>query len=226
MRFRSYLDGSERFMAPETSMEIQADAGLRHRARVRRVHAVPRRARVHRALDRAHAPLAATAAWTGTHEHGPRRPARLRHRPGRRLRGPARRVRAGGRRAARATASRSAARWAPTRPQMYEVVGWATGGARPRATRPRHLLGIGEIDDLVARRRAGHRHVRLRDADAARAPRHGARPRPRAAAGASTSPRRAGPRLRRAAHGGLPVPGLRDRLDPRLPALPGPRTAS
>ena len=28
-------------------------------------------ARVHRALDRAHAPLASSAAWTGTREHGP-----------------------------------------------------------------------------------------------------------------------------------------------------------
>ena len=33
-------------------------ARLGHRARVRRVHAVPRRPRLHRALDRAHAPLA------------------------------------------------------------------------------------------------------------------------------------------------------------------------
>ena len=56
--FRSYLDGSEHFMGPETSMEVQAALRLRHRARVRRVHAVPRRPRVHRALDRAHAPLA------------------------------------------------------------------------------------------------------------------------------------------------------------------------
>ena len=45
-------------------------ARLRHRAGVRRVHAVPRRPRLHGALDRAHAPLArplpglARAAWT------------------------------------------------------------------------------------------------------------------------------------------------------------------
>ena len=58
VRFRSYVDGAERFMGPETSMEVQAALGLRHRAGLRRVHAVPRRPRLHRALDRAHAPLA------------------------------------------------------------------------------------------------------------------------------------------------------------------------
>ena len=34
--------------------------------------------------------------------------------------------------------------------QMYEVVGWATGDLDAMAdARPRHLLGIGEIDDLI-----------------------------------------------------------------------------
>ena len=52
---------------------------------------------------------------------------------------------------------------------MYEVVGWATGALDAAGDeRPRHLLGIGEIDDLVAGVELGHRHVRLRDADAAR----------------------------------------------------------
>ena len=36
------------------------------------------------------------------------------------------------------------------KPEMYEVVGWATAALdRVRAGAPRHLLGIGEIDDLV-----------------------------------------------------------------------------
>ena len=63
--------------------------------------------------------------------------------------------------------------------QMYEVVGWATaelGGEHER--KPRHLLGIGEVDDLIAGRRAGDRHVRLRDAHAPRPARHRARARP------------------------------------------------
>ena len=82
--------------------------------------------------------------------HGPDRPARLRDRPGRRPRGPAGRVGARGRRQRASTASPSAARSAPTRPQMHEVVGWTTAalGGDADAT-PRHLLGIGEVDDLV-----------------------------------------------------------------------------
>jgi queuine tRNA-ribosyltransferase len=36
------------------------------------------------------------------------------------------------------------------KPEMYEVVGWATAALdRVRADAPRHLLGIGDIDDLV-----------------------------------------------------------------------------
>jgi queuine tRNA-ribosyltransferase len=37
------------------------------------------------------------------------------------------------------------------KPQMYEVVGWATGELERIAPgRPRHLLGIGDVDDLIA----------------------------------------------------------------------------
>ncbi|HEY8764138.1 MAG TPA: tRNA-guanine transglycosylase, partial [Solirubrobacteraceae bacterium] len=36
------------------------------------------------------------------------------------------------------------------KPQMYEVVSWATGELERLAPgRPRHLLGIGEVDDLI-----------------------------------------------------------------------------
>ncbi len=57
-RFRSPRDGAELFISPEVSMSVQAPARLRHRPRLRRVHALPRRPRVHRPLDRAHPPLA------------------------------------------------------------------------------------------------------------------------------------------------------------------------
>ena len=96
--------------------------------------------------------------------------------------------------------------------QMHEVVDWTHARARPVAPeRPRHLLGIGEIDDLIARRRAGDRHLRLRDADAARPPRRRARPRPRRplAPGPVKAPLA---RLTRADARGLPVPGLRGGL--------------
>ena len=43
--------------------------------------------------------------------------------------------------------SRSAARSGEDKPQMYEVVEWAV--AELPEQRPRHLLGIGEIDDLL-----------------------------------------------------------------------------
>ena len=69
------------------------------------------------------------------------------------------------------------------------------------------------------RRRARHRHLRLRDAHPDRPPRHGRRPRPGQAL--ARRPRQ-GPLegVRRAAARGLPLPGLRARLLPRLPALP------
>jgi queuine tRNA-ribosyltransferase len=39
---------------------------------------------------------------------------------------------------------------------MYEVVGWATAELERHAPhKPRHLLGVGEIDDLIAGVRAG-----------------------------------------------------------------------
>ena len=134
-------------MGPETSMEVQAALRLGHRARVRRVHAVPRRPRLHRALDRAHPPLAgplprlARRARTGG-------PARLRDRPGRRRRGPAPRLRAGGRRARGARRDRD--RRLARRGQGADVRGRRVDdrGAAGRS-KPRHLLGIGEIDDLV-----------------------------------------------------------------------------
>ena len=106
----------------------------------------------------------------------PGRPAGLRDRPGRRRRGPAPRVGAGGRRARRRAGSRSAARWARTSRRCTR----SSSGRSPscRRTRPRHLLGIGDIDDLIRGVELGHRHLRLRDADAPGPPRHGGRARP------------------------------------------------
>ena len=145
MRFRSYLDGSERFMGPETSMEVQAALGSDIALvfdECTPFHVTPR---LHRALDRAHAPLA---------------------RPLPRL---ARRARPAGQVVygivqggvdedlRRASAQEVAARGrggiaiggtlGEDKAQMYEVV--ELGDRRAADERPRHLLGIGEIDDLV-----------------------------------------------------------------------------
>ena len=189
MRFRSYLDGSEQFMGPETSMEIQANLGSDIALVFDECTPFHVDARVHAALDRAHPPLA---------------------RP---LPGLARRARA--RRASSSTASCRAAstrtcgsrarRRSPARAcdgiaiggslgadkaQMYEVVRWATATLDAAGDeRPRHLLGIGEIDDLVAGVAARDRHLRLRDADAARRATAWRSSRTRAGAGASTSRR-------------------------------------
>ena len=161
---------------PETSMEVQAALGLGHRARVRRVHAVPRRPRLHGALDRAHAPLARPLPRRGTRQHGPEGQVVYGIVQGGDRGGPAARVRAGGRRArgARRDRDRRLARrgqGADVRGRRVDDRGAAGGQAAPpardrRGRRPR------------ARRRARHRHLRLRDADPDRPPRHGARARP------------------------------------------------
>ena len=71
--------------------------------------------------------------------------------------------------ACRSTAWRSAARWANRRPTCTRCCDWSFPQLPERW--PRHLLGIGEPEDLFAVRRARHRPVRLRRADAARTPR-------------------------------------------------------
>ena len=58
VRFRSYLDGARALHGARDLDGGPGGARLGHRARLRRVHAVPRRARLHGALDGAHPPLA------------------------------------------------------------------------------------------------------------------------------------------------------------------------
>ena len=177
-------------------------ARLGHRARVRRVHAVPRR----RASTRRARPSArtagSTAAWPGT---GARAggPGRLRDRPGR-----------GATRTCAARPPRRSPRGAlggiaiggslgEDKAQMFEVVELDDrGAAGGRAAAP---AGHRRGRRPRARRRARDRHVRLRDADPASA----------ATAWRSCPTRRAlargpgqGPlaRGRRAAARGLPCP--------------------
>ena len=200
MRFRSYLDGSERFMGPETSMEVQAALGSDIALafdectpfHVERDYTQRSMERTHRWLDRC-------VAWHD--EHAP---------DGQLLFGIVQggvyedlRAESAGARGGRAgcRASPSAARSARRRSEMREVVGWSLRELPDE--RPRHLLGIGDVDDIVHAVARGHRQLRLRHAHAAGAPRHraGARPgeplaarpdagRPRARA-ASRSPRAA-----------------------------------
>jgi queuine tRNA-ribosyltransferase len=145
VRFRSYLDGSTKFMGPETSMEVQAalksDIALVFDEctpfHVTREYTARSTERTHRWLDRC-------VAWHA--EHGPE---------GQGVYG----IVQGGvhedlrRWSAQEVAARETFGIAiggslgEDKPQMYEVVRW-TVEELPEA-RPRHLLGIGEVDDLL-----------------------------------------------------------------------------
>jgi queuine tRNA-ribosyltransferase len=143
--FRSYLDGSERFMAPETSMEVQAALGADialvfdectpfHGGREYTARSTER---THRWLDRC-------LAWHA--DHGPEDQVVYGIVQG----GVEEDLR-------RASAQEVAARpvggiaiggtLGEDKAQMFEVVEWAV--EELDEARPRHLLGIGEIDDLV-----------------------------------------------------------------------------
>jgi queuine tRNA-ribosyltransferase len=148
VRFRSYFDGRERFMSPEDSMAVQA--ALRSDIALVFDECTPfhvDRDYTERSTERTHCWLERCLAWHG--EHGP---------PGQLVygivqggvyedmrRASARLVAAGGCDGVAIGGSLGA-----EKAQMYEVVGWATdelGGEHE--TLPRHLLGIGEIDDLI-----------------------------------------------------------------------------
>ncbi len=146
VRFRSYLDGSERFMGPETSMEIQAALGSDialafdectpfHSGRDYTARSTER---THRWLDRClewrsrNAPpgqLFLGIVQGGVHEDL--------------------RVESAERIAAAEGVDGVAigGSLGQEKEQMREVVGWALG-VLPDAL-PRHLLGIGDVDDIV-----------------------------------------------------------------------------
>ena len=215
VRFRSYLDGSERFMAPETSMEVQAALGSDIALvfdectpfNVTREYTARSTERTHRWLDRC-------LAWHA--EHGS---------PDQVVYG----IVQGGvdEDLRRASAQEVAARdcggiaiggsLGEDKAQMHEVVGWAVDELPEE--RPRHLLGIGEIDDLLRGVELGIDTFDCAMPTRHRPPRHGRRARPRRAL--ARRPRQGPlPRGRRADPRGLPLPGLRARLLTRLPPLP------
>jgi queuine tRNA-ribosyltransferase len=145
VRFRSYLDGRERFMGPETSMEVQAKLGSDIALafdectpfHVDREYTARSTERTHRWLDRC-------LSWHA--EHGPRsqlvygivqggvyqdlRTESTKYVAGSNVDG----IAIGG-------------SLGQTKDQMREVVGWSL--ASLPAEPPRHLLGIGDVDDLV-----------------------------------------------------------------------------
>ncbi len=147
VRFRSYIDGSERFMGPETSMQTQAKLGSDIALvfdectpfHIDRDYTARSTERTHRWLDRclawheAHGPggqLVYGIVQGGVHED--LRIASAQEVAARPVDG----IAIGGSLGA-------------DKAQMYEVVGWAIAGAGVDDPRPRHLLGIGDVDDLI-----------------------------------------------------------------------------
>jgi queuine tRNA-ribosyltransferase len=145
VRFRSYVDGSEQFLSPERSLEIQAALGSDIAVafdectpfHVDRDYTARSTERTHRWLDRC-------VRWHA--RHAP---------PGQALYG----VVQGGvledlrRGSAQAVAASGCGGIAiggslgESKPQMHEVVGWAVDELPDGM--PRHLLGIGDVDDLI-----------------------------------------------------------------------------
>jgi queuine tRNA-ribosyltransferase len=145
VRFQSYVDGSERFMGPETSMEVQAALGSDialafdectpfHADRTYTLRAMER---THRWLDRCvawqreHAPaeqLLYGIVQGGVHED---------------LRGESTAYVA----AADVDGVAIGGSLGQEKEQMREVVGWSLRGLPD--DRPRHLLGIGDVDDIL-----------------------------------------------------------------------------
>ena len=145
VRFRSYLDGRERFMGPETSMEVQAQLGSDIALvfdectpfHVERDYTASSMERTHRWLDRC-------LGWHA--EHGPN---------GQLVYGI---VQGGVYEDLRAESTAYVAAsnvdgiaiggsLGQTKEQMREVVGWSLAVLPDEP--PRHLLGIGDVDDLV-----------------------------------------------------------------------------
>jgi queuine tRNA-ribosyltransferase len=149
--FSSYLDGSERFMGPETSMEVQAllgsDIALAFDectpAHADRDYTARAMQRTHRWLDRC-------VAWRREHVQ-----------PDQLFMGI---VQGGVQEDLRAESAERVAAATPdavavggslgeTKEEMRTVVGWSLRGLPDEA--PRHLLGIGDVDDILSAVAAG-----------------------------------------------------------------------
>jgi len=149
VRFRSYVDGRERFLSPETSMSVQAALGSDIALvfdectpfHVSREYTERSTERTHRWLERclrwhaAHGP--AGQAVYGIVQGGVDRSLRV--------------VSASVVAASGCDGIAIGGSLGQDKAQMHEVVSWTTAELeRLSPDRPRHLLGIGDIDDLIA----------------------------------------------------------------------------
>jgi queuine tRNA-ribosyltransferase len=148
VRFRSYIDGGERFLSPEISMLVQAQ--LRSDIVLAFDECTPfhvDRDYTARSTERTHRWLARAIDWRAEHDVRPSLFYGIVQGgvyEDLRIESVAAVVASG---AAGVAIGGSLGR---DKAQMYEVVDWSTRELeRAAPERPRHLLGIGEIDDLV-----------------------------------------------------------------------------
>jgi queuine tRNA-ribosyltransferase len=146
VRFRSYIEGSERFMGPETSMEVQAKLGSDIALvfdectpfNIDREYTARSTERTHRWLDRCLTWHDASGPKQqlvyGIVQGGVYEDLRIESTEAVAAR-PVDGIAIGGSLGA-------------DKAQMYAVVGWATA-ALAGDDRPIHLLGIGDVDDLI-----------------------------------------------------------------------------
>ena len=165
MTFRSHLDGSPQRLTPESAMEIQAALGSDIAMAFDEcppsdadpgvlVEAMERTTRwARRCLDAAAAPGSCASASCRA---APSLALRAATWPRSRR--------------CRSTAWRSGGLAVGEPPEVMHAVVGHVAPLMP-ADRPRYLMGVGRPQDLLAGIAAGHRHVRLRDADAQRAQR-------------------------------------------------------
>jgi queuine tRNA-ribosyltransferase len=149
VRFRSYVDGSEQFLSPETSMAVQAALGSDIALafdectpfHVTRDYTARSTERTHRWLERClrwhqqHGP--AGQAVYGIVQGGVEQDLRVES--------------TGTVAASKCAGIAIGGSLGQHKEQMYEVVSWTTAELeRAAPERPRHLLGIGDVDDLIA----------------------------------------------------------------------------
>ena len=142
-----YRDGSELLHLARGLDGGAGGARLRHRPRLRRVHALPRRPRLHRPLDRAHPPLARPLPRLARRATGPARQAVFGIVQG----GVHEDLRRESAEAVSAAGVDGIAIGGTLGRDKEEMAGGA-GDDRCRCcptTPPKHLLGIGEVDDLL-----------------------------------------------------------------------------
>ena len=149
VRFRSYVDGRVRFLSPETSMSVQAALG----SDIALVfdECTPfhvSRDYTERSMERTHRWLGRCLRWHA--EHGP---------AGQVVYGivqggvehDLRIVSVGAVAASSCDGVAIGGSLGQDKAQMHAVVGWTTAELeRVAPDRPRHLLGIGDVDDLIA----------------------------------------------------------------------------